>query len=318
MASSDKILALMKAHYERNDEGFNTLSLQIAASEAKSGHSVVASEIQSLVEKNRKPSSIRMKFTNSAFDDMIQRAVTRQGMEDLVASEDTCERLGRVILEYREKNRLQRNGLQNRNKILLGGVTGTGKTMSASVIATETELPLYIIRLDRIITKYMGATSAKLGQVFDAIEQYEGVYLFDEFDAIGADRNRDNEVGEMRRILTSFLMFMERVDSSSIIVAATNHLEVLDKALFRRFDDVIHFELPTIEQIKLLLSKQLENRLSQASINQMAELLVGLSHATICAICNDAVKDSILSNTPLDERMMKRIIAEKKDYILVV
>ena len=318
MASSDKILALMKAHYEHNNESFNTLSLQIAASEAKSGHSVVASEIKALVEKNRKPSSVALKFTNSPFDDMIQRADTKMGMENLVVSEDTRERLERVILEYRERNRLLRSGFQNRNKILLGGLTGTGKTMSASVIASETDLPLYVIRLDRIITKYMGATSAKLGQVFDAIEQFEGVYLFDEFDAIGTDRDRDNEVGEMRRILTSFLMFMERVDSSSIIVAATNHLEVLDKALFRRFDDVIHFELPTLDQIKLLLSKQLDGRLDSWHANQVADLLTGLSHATICAICNDAIKESILTNIPLDIDLMKRIIAEKKDYILAV
>ena len=164
----------------------------------------------------------------------------------------------------------------------------------------------------------MGATSAKLGQVFDSIEQYDGVYLFDEFDAIGADRKRDNDVGEMRRILTSFLMFMERVDSDSIIVAATNQLEVLDSALFRRFDDVIHFELPTNEQIALLLKMHLEDRLKPTSLAQVAKLLQGYSHATICAICQDVIKESILTNKPVTKSMLERAIAEKKDYTLVV
>lgn len=318
MANSEKLLALLKAHYERNDESFNTLSLQIAASEAKGGHTVVASEIKNLVEKYRRPSSAQLTFVNSAFGDMIQREDVRYGIEDIVVSEDTKDRIERIVMEYRERKRLQRNGLQNRNKILLGGITGTGKTMSASVIATETDLPLYIIRLDRVITKYMGATSTKLGQVFDAIERYEGVYLFDEFDAIGTDRNRNNEVGEMRRILTSFLMFMERVDASSIIVAATNHLEVLDKALFRRFDDVIHFDLPTLDQIRRLLIKQLDERLDNSAINQIAKMLEGLSHATICAICKDAIKYSILANRPIDMAVMKNIIEEKKDYSLAM
>lgn len=318
MATMDKITALLKAHYERNDESFNTLSLQIAASEARNGHNVVADEIRKLVEKYRKPSQTLLSFSNDAFFDMIQRVNNNHGIEEIVVNKEVQSRIERIILEYRERKRLQRNGLQNRNKILLGGVSGTGKTMSAGVISKETDLPLYVIRLDKIITKYMGVTSAKLGQVFDAIEQYDGVYLFDEFDAIGADRKRDNDVGEMRRILTSFLMFMERVDSDSIIVAATNQLEVLDSALFRRFDDVIHFELPTNEQISLLLKMHLENRLKPTGLVQVAKLLQGYSHATICAICQDVIKEGILTNKPVTKSMLERAIAEKKDYTLAV
>lgn len=318
MATMDKITALLKAHYERNEENFNTLSLQIAASEAKNGHYVVANEIKSLVEKYRRSNTAQLSFHNAAFGDMIQRLNDNNGIQDLVVSEDVQNRLERVILEYRERNRLLRNGLLNRNKILFGGLSGTGKTMSAGVIATETELPLYVIRLDKIITKYMGATSAKLGQVFDAIDQYEGVYLFDEFDAIGIDRKRDNEVGEMRRILTSFLMFMERVNSESIIVAATNQLEILDNALFRRFDDVIHFELPTIEQITLLLKKQLGQRINFTFISKIAPFFKGYSHATICAVCKDVIKESLLTNKPITMSMLKRMIEEKQDYTMVI
>ena len=320
MATMDKITALLKAHYERNDESFNTLSLQIAASEAKSGHRVVADEIRRLVEKYRRPSATQLSFihADTAFGEMIQRLDERYSMHDLVVSNDVQKRVDRVILEYRERNRLQRNGLQNRNKILLGGASGTGKTMSASVIATETDLPLYVIRLDKIITKYMGATSAKLGQVFEAIEQFEGVYLFDEFDAIGADRMRENDVGEMRRILTSFLMFMERVDAQSIIVAATNQLEVLDKALFRRFDDVIRYNLPTESQVAKLLTIHLGDRIKPSGILPIAQLLKDCSHATVCAVCKDAIKESILTNKPVTKSMLQRLIAEKHDYTMVV
>lgn len=317
MATMDKITALLKAHYERNDEKFNTLALQVAASEAKSGHSVVANEIRTIVEKSRRPSQ-RIAFMNNAMSEMIQRAEIRYGICDLVVNEEVKKRIERIVLEYRERARLMRNGLQNRNKILLGGPSGTGKTMTASVIATETDLPLYVIRLDKIITKFMGATSAKLGEVFDTIEQYEGVYLFDEFDALGTDRNRDNEVGEMRRILTSFLMFMERADSESIIVAATNQLEVLDTALFRRFDDVIQYSLPTDEEIARLVSIHLGERLKPESVRQVAKLLSNYSHATVCAVCKDAIKESILTNQAISMNMLQNIIAEKQGYPLAI
>ena len=317
MATMDKITALLKAHYERNDENFNTVALQMAASEAKSGQSVVANERRSIVEKSRRPSQ-RIAFMNNAMSEMIQRADIRYGIHDLVVNEDVKKRIERIVLEYHERARLMRNGLQNRNKILLSGPSGTGKTMTASVIATETDLPLYVIRLDKIITKFMGATSAKLGEVFDAIEQYEGVYLFDEFDALGTDRNRGNEVGEMRRILTSFLMFMERADSESIIVAATNQPEVLDTALFRRFDDVIQYSLPTDEEIVRLMNIHLGERLKPASLRQVAKLLSKYSQATVCAVCKDAIKESILTNQAISKIMLQNIIAEKQGYTLAI
>ena len=132
------------------------------------------------------------------------------------------------------------------------GGFGTGKTMTASVIASELGMTLYIVQMDKLITKYMGETSVKLRQIFDAIQHNVGVYLFDEFDAIGADRGLDNEVGEMRRILNSFLQFIEADSSESIVIAATNNKQMLDRALFRRFDDVLHYGLPTAEEAGMI------------------------------------------------------------------
>lgn len=317
MATMDKIISLMKAHYERNEENFNTLSLQIAASEAKSGHLSVANEIRNLVEMHRTPTRSLSLFPDSVIGDMIRPVNTRHSIHELVVKDDVHAHLERVILEYRERNRLQRNGLQNRNKILFVGPSGTGKTMSASVIATELDLPLFVIRLDKIITKFMGATSTKLGQVFDTIEKYEGVYLFDEFDAIGADRKRENDVGEMRRILTSFLMFLESVNTESIIVAATNQIEALDSALFRRFDDVIHYSLPSQEQIIQLINIHLGERVKKINIPQIALLLNGYSQATICAVCKDAIKESILKNQIINKSLLEKVISEKQDCIIV-
>lgn len=129
--------------------------------------------------------------------------------------------------------------------------------MTAAVLAGELGLPLFEVRLDGLITKFMGETAAKLRQVFDSTQQTRGVYFFDEFDAIGSQRGLSNDVGEVRRILNSFLQMIEQDDSHSLIIGATNHPEILDNALFRRFDDLLHYELPDEEHIASALKGRL-------------------------------------------------------------
>ncbi|WP_249364437.1 AAA family ATPase, partial [Pseudoalteromonas ruthenica] len=138
--------------------------------------------------------------------------------------------------------KLKNHGLSPRRKVLLVGPPGTGKTYTASVLAGELDYPLFQVRLDGVITKYLGESSAKLRQVFDAIREVRGVYFFDEFDALGSNRSAGNDVGEARRLLNSFLQMIEQDESNSLIICATNHIEILDHALFRRFDDVIKYE----------------------------------------------------------------------------
>ena len=121
--------------------------------------------------------------------------------------------------------------------------------MTASVLAGELGLPLFQVRLDGLITKYLGETAAKLRQIFDATSRTRGVYFFDEFDAIGSQRGIPNDVGEIRRVLNSFLQMIEQDRSLSLVVAATNHPGILDSALFRRFDDMLHYELPDTAQV---------------------------------------------------------------------
>ena len=188
-------------------------------------------------------------------------------------------------------------GLFPRRRLLFTGPPGTGKTLSAVVLATELKLPLYTVVLDSLITRFMGETAAKLRLVFDHIKQTRAVYLFDEFDAIGTQRGAQNDVGEIRRVLNSFLMFVEQDSSESIIIAATNHPELLDRALYRRFDDIIRFEKPGKEQIKKLV----ENRLARLDIDlliwdEITAAADGLSAAEVTRACEDAAKEAVLNH----------------------
>lgn len=311
MATAQHIKALIKSHFEDERERFTTIALQVAAHEAKLGHINLADDIRKIVDKSK--NELR---TLKPFDQDLQELVLEiqphERLVDLIVPEALRERLKRILTEYRKKEQLKKYGLENRRKILLTGPPGTGKTMTASIIAGELHLPLYVILMDKMVTKFMGETSAKLRMVFDTIKERSGVYLFDEFDAIGGERAKDNDVGEMRRVLNSFLQFIERDESESIIVAATNNLQLLDQALFRRFDDVVHYDLPTENETKLLLENRLAGFKGNFKLDGITAAVKNLSHAEIAQACLDAVKEIILSNRKkVDKKLLENMINDR-------
>lgn len=300
----------MKSYVDHNDDKFKTVVLQIAAHEAKLGHDKLARDLKTLIEKrgNSHAQIVRLNSQNS----MLEMAVPSRDLSELIVGDDILERIKRILNEYKNKNKLQSYGLTNRRKILLEGSPGTGKTLTASIVSSELSLPLYTVQMDKLVTKFMGETSVKLRQIFDSIESVTGVYLFDEFDAIGADRSLDNEVGEMRRILNSFLQFIEQDCSDSIIIAATNNQRILDQALYRRFDDVLHYSLPANKEIKKifiykLISYDKKFRITSELINSANSL----SQAEIVRVCDDAIKDSILDGVPINQSGLISLINER-------
>jgi SpoVK/Ycf46/Vps4 family AAA+-type ATPase len=231
----------------------------------------------------------------------------------MVLAPRTHRSLERVEWEYRDQSKLRSHGLSARRKLLLIGPPGCGKTMSAFAVAGELKLPLFSVQLHGLITKYMGETAAKLYAIFDAMRESRGVYLFDEFDAIGASRGVENDVGEIRRVLNSFLQFLEQDDSDSIIIAATNYVAMLDEALFRRFDDVIQYDRPDAKQAERLIRNHLHAFLGKRpGWKGLRDAAAGLSHAEIVRACADAAKDSILRNREkVDGRTLVAILQER-------
>mgnify|MGYP003282592831 CR=1 FL=1 len=312
MATAEQIKSLIRAHIDSDNDKFKTVVFQIAAYEAKHGHDTFARELKQFADKVGKVRGSVLRLNNA--NGMFLMEMPSNRLDDLIVSEELSNRIFRILSEYRNRNKLQKYGLTNRRKILLEGRPGTGKTFTASVIAAELGLPLYTVQMDKVVTKFMGETSAKLRQIFDSIAISTGVYLFDEFDAIGADRGLDNEVGEARRILNSFLQFIEQDTSESIIIAATNNQKLLDQALFRRFDDVLHYGMPSESEIVRLFDYKFSSYdPSFAASIDLISKAKSLSHAEIIRVCDDAIKYSILNNTSIDNEKVQNLLDERID-----
>ena len=253
MAIANQLKALLKSYAEGDDERFYSVAMQLAAHEAKIGHGKLAEELRDLIDQAKaarglppkvKDKTVPIARPRGELAGLLSVDYPQNRLADMVLDEPLIHQLERIIREHRQAARLLAHGLSPRRKLLLMGPPGTGKTMTASILAGELGLPLFRVRLDGLITKYMGETAAKLRQVFEATNRTRGVYFFDEFDAIGSERGLANDVGETRRILNSFLQMIEQDASHSLIVAATNHPGILDHALLRRFDDILHYQLP--------------------------------------------------------------------------
>ena len=311
MASAEHVKGLIRAHLEQDNARFKTIVLQIAANEARQGHMAVARDLKQLSEKLSNTNNI-VQINNNP---LLEMYMPNNKISELIVSDNQKIKINHILEEFKNRDKLQAYGLSNRRKILLEGAPGTGKTFTASVIASELKIPLFVVQMDKIVTKFMGETSAKLRLVFEDIKKTMGVYFFDEFDAIGANRSLDNEVGEARRILNSFLQFIEQDDSNSIIIAATNNHRLLDQALFRRFDDVIHYAMPEDDEIRAIFEKKLVKKYYIGNINtSLIDAAKGLSQSEIISACDDCFKSAILYNKQFNETDLIAVMKDKGLY----
>lgn len=305
MARADQLKALIRAHTQEEDSQFYSIALQVAASEAKRGHTKLAAELKSLIENAKADRASRQAVVRPVplaqpkgeLAELLTVQYPHNHLNEMALAPEIKHKLERVLKEQRQHERLSGHGLSPRRKLLLVGPPGTGKTLTASVIASELRLPLFTARFDSLITKFMGESAAKLRLVFDALKTTRGVYLFDEFDSLGLQRGSQHDVAEMRRTLNMFLQLIEQENSDSLIVAATNHGGSLDSALFRRFDDVVRYGHPDSQQVESLLKNSLAPLASpDLRYEELVTSAKGLSHAEIVSACQDAMKDAILDH----------------------
>lgn len=324
MATADHVKALIRSHAEGDDERFYAIAMQVAAQAARQGHTKFAHDLRDLVDQakvrakaaptGQKTKPVPIIQPRGELAGLLSAAFPKSRLSDMALDEAIRSRIDRVLLEQRQRETLLAHGMSPLRKLLLVGPPGTGKTMTAAALAGELSVPLFTIQLDGLITKYLGETAAKLRLIFDTIRQSRAVYLFDEFDAVGGERAARNEVGEIRRVLNSFLQFLEQDESDSIIVAATNHPQILDRALFRRFDAVFEYRMPSENVAGAVMRSRLA--LLDTSLVQWSKVLDAakeLSHSDLTRACEHAAKNAILQHhTRIDTAELVEALIERR------
>lgn len=304
--STKQILALLNSHIDGDEAQLLSIALQIAAQEARQGRADDAEKLKRLVQKARDQrhvgraaggqTAIPLARPRGELQGLIESSYPKATLASMVLSDDIAVRLGRIVRQQQERSTLREYGQTPTTHMLLVGAPGTGKTLTASALAGELRLPLFTVRIESVFSRFFGETAGKMRLLFDQIAQTRGVYLLDEFDAIGARRGDPNDIGEVRRVLNSVLAFMEEPNSTdSLVLAATNHVELLDEALARRFDEVIEYTLPDVAAARAIVERRLGTfKVTAKAWPALETALEGLSQGELVRAADAVVKDAIL------------------------
>lgn len=303
MAASELIQELIKAHVDRNDQRFKTVALQLAAREARVGHRLVAGRIRDILDEAgvaatdaQVPAPTPIARTTDDLRSVLAVSYPREKLDDIVLEGALADVLPRLLEEHRSRDALADFGLSPRRRLLLHGAPGCGKTLSAAVLAGELGLPLLRVRIETLFSRYLGQTATMLTAIFDEMQRVRGVFLFDEFDALGRTRFSGSDIGEASRVVSTFLQLVDADESGSLIVAATNGVQEVDFATFRRFDDVVAVPLPSHEALVRLLRLRVSgHKIAGSTLDAVARKLDGLSFAEADRVVTEARKTMVLT-----------------------
>lgn len=298
-----QLKTMFRAFHTRDELAFRRAAMEIIEEEKSKHHHALARDLQSLLAVGGATADV------AATVILPEPPMDREGewpladlrhpqklIEELVLSPQLANSLYGAAAEVKQWTLLRSAGIPKRQRFLFTGPPGCGKTTAAEGIAAELGWPFLLVRLDAVVSSYLGETASNLRRIFEYADRAPLVVLFDEFDALGRSRNDGSEHGEMKRVVTSFLQMTDRYSGPSLILAATNHADLLDSALWRRFDEVLIFNLPTVHEIRRLLRLRLRPvKHPGLDVDPLARSLRGLPHAAVEKFVWDARRNALLS-----------------------
>ena len=313
MARSDLLVALVKAGSSGDKRGVRATTEAIIAEERQKQHTILAERLSQAIHVNGNGTHVAGLSGESTIRgrDFIAEVVPRRRLEDLVLTSDTRAQVDQLVEEQLRTDLLRSHGVEPRHRVLVVGPPGTGKTSLAEAIAEAISVPFFVVRYEAMIGSYLGETAGRLKRVFDYARTSACVLFFDEFDAIGKERGDTHETGEIKRVVTSLLMQIDDLPSYTIVAAATNHPELLDRAAWRRFQLRLEMPMPT--------SKALAEYVEQftASFGEplgrtpfsLAKALGRISYAEAEQFCLDLRRRQVLAGgaRPLTEIVQEQI-----------
>lgn len=320
--NSEMLIRLFEAITHKSDEELYKLASEIIEEEKKKNHHLLAKRLYNILQNNRRHSDFThyqlppIPRDNEKGFRLLEVKKLFFDWKDVILSKDTEDSLKSIVRELEKEDILATYGLRPKRKILFYGLPGTGKTLSAKVLSSVLGSPLVYIKFESVISSYLGETASNLRKIFDFIEKGKWVVLFDEFDIIGKKRDDPTEHGEIKRVVNNFMLMLENYEGESLIIAATNHPQLLDMGVWRRFDDIIYFDMPDKQRRKRIFKKYLRVLKKDKNLNldKLAEETEGFSGADIEQLCLEALKRTILEgkNTITNKELNLAMIKQRK------
>jgi SpoVK/Ycf46/Vps4 family AAA+-type ATPase len=290
MAGKD-LVTLIRAHRTGDEAAFRTAAERVIVEEDAKRHTALAAEMRRALGTTAGSPLPDVPVDRDSSLPLARFARPTRGFDRMVLARDVRQVIYRITADARAQPALDAAGLPRRNRVLLSGPPGCGKTTAAAALAAELGRPLLIVNMEAVMTSYLGQTAQNIARIFDFASDGSYVMLLDEFDSLGQSRNTGDDHGEIRRVTNTVLQLIERLTGDTIIVAATNHPGALDAALWRRFDHVAELPLPDLEAIIALLAKLLPG---VHIPDGFAEGLVGLPHAAVEYMANAAIRSRVI------------------------
>jgi SpoVK/Ycf46/Vps4 family AAA+-type ATPase len=328
ITTGDAIRKLLLAHAKGDGQSFKDAAAQIISEERRKKHHTLADDLERILGNGMAQSRVETLTFLRPFGADLPRDKERgallleqydpaSSVSEMILDSATRSALERIVQEQRRLELLASYGLKPLRKILFCGPPGCGKTMAAEALAKELYLPLVLVRFDAVISSYLGETAANLRKVFDFAASRPMVILFDEFDAIGKKRDDVEEHGELKRVVNAFLQMLDGFAGEAITIAATNHEQLLDPALWRRFDEVVLFRPPNAVEIREMLERYLR-QIGTVGLDwtDSCEALVGSSHADVKRVAEDAIKFALLTDSDrVSPELLAKAIQKQRDRI---
>ena len=323
MTSGKLLRRLVSSGAEGDLDAFRGVAKQVIAEEREKQHHLLANDLETILYgRTRAPSSPALRKLVQTIPEDRERGIPLvsvrepvRGLEDVVLSRENLSLVKEILREHNREEVLKAHGLRPSDRVLFCGPPGCGKTLTAEVIACELGRPIAIVRTDSVVSSFLGETAANLRKVFDFAAAFPMVTLFDEFDALGKEREDASEHGELRRVVNAVLQMLDAYEGRSLVIAATNHEGMLDTAIWRRFEEVLFLRPPTDAQLCRLLTAKLRGVRREFDVKTVVEggWFKDSTHADVERVVRRAVKGMVLQGGDLCLRLEHLETARRRE-----
>lgn len=317
MARADLVLDLIKNSLSGNKYQLKRVVEAIIAEERMKQHTILADKLQAELDVQLRSDSKEIHDKNitsiavsPVVNNFLQEVPVRKSFDDMVLPASVKKITNEFVEEQMRADILRSYSLEPRHKIMLVGEPGTGKTTYAEALAERLMLPLYVVRYDALIGSYLGETAMRLRQLFDFVNSRRCILFFDEFDTIGKERGDSHELGEIKRVVSSLLLMTDTLPSYTVVIGASNHAELLDRAVWRRFQIRVLLPMPTKSEIKQWL-ELFEKKYAmefQYDLSKLSDELNGYNFGDIETFALTVMRKHVLS---LPDRNIKNIVCSE-------